>query len=125
MSVQFLTESWFDKIQELRTQAGDIEISDSLKGVKINVTADGVEMCLNEGFFEKGHDNDAPATLIVTKDLAYRLLIENDQSAGMQGFMSGELRVEGDMSQIMSLQTVQPSDDQKALQAKIQEVTEV
>jgi putative sterol carrier protein len=41
----------------------------------------------------------------------------------MQGFMSGQIRIEGDMSKLMALQTAQPSADQVALMKQIQEVT--
>ena len=51
------------------------------------------------------------------------LFIDNDQSAGMQGFMSGQIKIEGDMSKLMAMQTVQPSADQKKLQEQILEIT--
>ncbi len=129
MAVQFLSEEWFSAVESLQSEAGSISVADDLKGLKINVTVGegdaAVQMCLNEGLFTKGHEADAPANLILTKDLAFKILIQNDQAAGMQGFMSGELRVDGDMSKIMALQTVQPTEDQKALQAKIQAETEL
>ena len=127
MPVQFLSEEWFSKVNELQTEAGSIDVAEDLKGLQINVTVgegdNAVLMCLNQGLFTKGHESDAPANLILTKELAYKILIENDQSAGMQGFMSGELRVDGDMSKIMALQSVQPTPEQKALQSKIQAET--
>ncbi len=70
-----------------------------------------------------GHHADAPTTMILPADLAKRIFIEGDQSAGMQGFMSGQIRIEGDMSKLMALQTAQPSADQVALMKQIQEVT--
>lgn len=127
MAEQFLSDGWFDKVGTLQTEAGSVEVAADLKDLTINVTvgegAEQVEMCLKEGLFSKGHASEASATLILTKDLAYKILIQNDQSAGMQGFMSGELRVDGDMSKIMALQSVQPTEQQKALQAKIQAET--
>ena len=41
----------------------------------------------------------------------------------MQAFMSGQMRVEGDVTKLMVLQTVQPSDDLKDLMADIREIT--
>ena len=38
--------------------------------------------------------------------------------------MSGKIRVEGDMSQLMTLQTAKPSSEQAALFDKIKAVTE-
>jgi len=72
---------------------------------------------------EEGHHADAPTTMILPADLAKRIFIEGDQSAGMQGFMSGQIRIEGDMSKLMALQTAQPSADQVALMKQIQDVT--
>ena len=41
----------------------------------------------------------------------------------MGAFMSGKIRVEGDMSQLMALQTARPSDEQKALFKDIKSMT--
>jgi putative sterol carrier protein len=81
------------------------------------------EMCLSGGNIEKGHHQNAPTKLILPVDLAHRLFIDNDQSAGMQGFMSGQIKVEGDMSKLMAMQTVQPSAEQMALQKQLLEFT--
>ncbi len=129
MSAAFLSDTWFDKVAALTASTSDLEVAPGLKGMKINVSVNDngrqVEMCLDEGQFKKGHVADAPATLILTRDLAYKILIQNDQSAGMQGFMSGDLRVEGDMSKIMALQSVTPSASQKALLNQIKSETQV
>jgi putative sterol carrier protein len=129
MSVAFLSDTWFDRVTELTASTTGLEIAPGLKGMKINVTVNNngapVNMCLDEGLFKKGHVADAPATLILTRDLAYKILIQNDQAAGMQGFMSGDLRVEGDMSKIMALQSVSPSASQKALLNQIKAETQV
>ena len=94
----------------------------------MNITVTGVndgdrDMCMNAGNIEKGHKDGAPTTLTLPADLARRLFIENDQSAGMQGFMSGQIKVEGDMSKLMAMQTVQASEKQQALQQQIVEIT--
>ena len=80
-------------------------------------------MALVSGMIEEGHHESAETTLILPADLAKRIFIEGDQSAGMQGFMSGQIRIEGDMSKLMALQTAQPSADQVALMKQIQDVT--
>ena len=129
MSVAFLSDTWFDRVTELTASTAGLEIAPGLKGMKINVSVNDngtqVNMCLDEGLFKKGHVAEAPATLILTRDLAYKILIQNDQAAGMQGFMSGDLRVEGDMSKIMALQSVSPSASQKALLNQIKAETQV
>lgn len=128
MGVKFLSDEWFEQAEAAKASIENFEVPAELKDAVINVTATGddgeIQCCMNGGVFHKGHVDEAPATLILPKSLAFSVFIENDQAAGMQGFMSGELRVEGDMSAIMSLQSVEPTESQKAYQAKIQGFTE-
>ncbi|AJD47883.1 hypothetical protein A167_02388 [Alcanivorax sp. S71-1-4] len=127
MSSEFLSDEWFAKVQELRAQAGDIEAPAALADLVINITVntgDGEkQMALVGGMIEQGHRDGAPTTLILPADLAKRIFIEGDQSAGMQGFMSGQIRIEGDMSKLMALQTAQPTAAQKDLMKQIHAIT--
>ncbi len=128
MSLKFLSEEWFSKVAELKAAAGDIEVPTAMHDLVINITVTGtdfgdVDICMNAGMLEKGHHESAPTKMILPVDLAHRLFIDNDQSAGMQGFMSGQIKIEGDMSKLMAMQTVQPSQDQQNLQKQILEVT--
>jgi len=128
MAWQFLSDEWFEKLNELTAAAGDIETPSAMQDLVINITVteinDGdVDMSLNSGVLEKGHSADAPTKIILPVELARRLFIDNDQSAGMQGFMSGQIKVEGDMNRLMAMQTVQPSEKQRALQKQILEMT--
>lgn len=127
MSVEFLSDEWFAKVKEIRDAAGDVSAPAALADLVINITVngDGGEKALSlvGGMIEEGHRDEAPTTLILPADLAKRIFIEGDQSAGMQGFMSGQIRIEGDMSKLMALQSVQPTDDQKQLMKQIQDIT--
>lgn len=128
MGLKFLSDEWFAKVEELKNDAGDLNTPPALADLVLNITVqtdDGeVEMCLNGGNFQKGHEGNAPTKLTLPFEIAQKLFIENDQSAGMQGFMSGQIKVEGDMSKLMAMQTVQPSAEQVALQKQILELTE-
>lgn len=128
MSLKFLSDEWFDKVLELKDAAGDLNVPTALHDLVLNVVVTDTEwgdreISLNAGNLDKGHHQNAPTKLTLPVDLAHRLFIDNDQSAGMQGFMSGQIKVEGDMSKLMAMQTVQPSDEQKALQKQILEIT--
>jgi putative sterol carrier protein len=127
MSLEFLSNDWFAKVDELRAAAGDLDVPAQLASLQLNIkVTDGgnqVEMALNGGNLERGTIAGAPTTLIVPKDLAYKLFIKQDQSAAMQGFMSGQIKVEGDMSKMMAMQSVQPSAKQQALSKQIAEIT--
>lgn len=127
--MKFLSDEWFVKVDEMRAAAGDLDIPETLAAVTINVTvteegSDDLKMNLNGGDFVKDHAGDAPTTLTLTADLAKKIFIDGDSQAGMQAFMAGEIKVEGDMSKIMELQMVQPSEPQKALLKQIREITD-
>ena len=127
MAVEFLSDEWFTKVEELRADAGDLDVPAQLADLQLNINVtDGdseVSMSLNGGNLERGSIDGAGTTLIVPKDLAYKLFIQQDQSAAMQGFMSGQIKVEGDMSKMMAMQSVQPSAKQQELSDKVAEMT--
>ena len=128
MGAKFLSDVWFEQVDAAKASIAGFTVPTALQAVDINIRVSGdrdeVLCCMRGGVLEKGHVTDASVTLHVTQDLAYRLFIENDQNAGMQGFMSGALRVEGDMSVLMALQSVDPTDSLRAYQAKVKEMTE-
>ena len=55
---------------------------------------------------------DAP-DLTVTTDYvtARQIFVDQDQAAGMQAFMAGKIKVQGDMMKMMALQTAMPQDE--------------
>lgn len=115
-------------MDELRKEAGDLDIPDQLQSIVLNISVtdegDGNKLHMKGGEFHPGHDDGAQATLSLSSDLARKIFIENDVQAGMQAFMAGEIQIEGDMTKVMELQQVQPSEKQKELMKKIQEITE-
>ena len=128
MGFQFLSDEWFDKVKEIREAAGDLGLSDVAKAIVMNirVTSDegDTEMCLNGGEMEKGRNDSAPVTINVPYDIARKMFVDNDQSAGTQAYMSGKLKIEGDMSKLMAAGSIQPTPAQQELSKKIQEMTE-
>ncbi len=127
MSFEFLSDDWFTEVERIRDEAGDLEIPAQMAEMEMNlrVTTDNgdVEMSLNKGNLERGSIDGASTTIVLPADMARKLFIEQDQSAAMQGFMSGQIKVEGDMSKMMSMQSVQPSAKQQELTEKIAAMT--
>ena len=76
MAVEFLSDEWFAKVEELRTEAGDLDVPAQLADLQLNINVtDGdseVSMSLNGGNLERGSIDGAGTTLIVPKDLAYK-----------------------------------------------------
>jgi putative sterol carrier protein len=54
------------------------------------------------------------------------MFVQGDQAAAMQAFMSGQIKVEGDMTKLMAMQSQQPAaggPSQAEIQAKLQAIT--
>jgi putative sterol carrier protein len=126
---KFLSDEWFKKVKELTEDAGDIEIPAALKDLTFNLSVtqpDGSEkkVHMQGGQFGDGHKGDAPVTVSVPAEIAQKIFLEGDQQAGMQAFMSGQMRVEGDVTKLMVLQSVQPTDDLRDLMTDIKDITD-
>lgn len=126
---KFLSDEWFAKVKELTEDAGEIEVPAALKDLTFNLTVtltDGSEkkVHMHAGQFTPGHKDGAPVTVLLPADAAKKIFLEADSQAGMQAFMSGQMRVEGDVTKLMVLQTVQPTDDLKDLMTDILDITE-
>jgi hypothetical protein len=127
MRYEFLSDAWFTRVDELIAGAGDLGIPEAMK-VDINVTvtrATGgdVELFMKDGIFTRGHRPSAVATVTVTSELARKIFVEGDVAAGVQAFLAGEMKVDGDLAKVVAMQTIDPSAPQKALTVKIAEVT--
>jgi hypothetical protein len=123
----FLSDPWIDAIEALRDEAP--EPPAVMKDLVLNLTVVGGpdgdrDMHLNSGQFERGHAEGAPTKLTVPYDVAKDLFIEGNPQAAMQAFMSGQIKVEGDMTKVMAMQAAgAPSPEQAAFQEKIKGLT--
>lgn len=126
MAHQFLSDAWFDEVEKLRSEAPEPTGAQADLTLNIVVTGgpDGeVEIHARGGQFERGLVDDAPTKLTVPYDVAKQVFIEGNQAAGMQAFMSGQIKVEGDMTKLMAMQGGAPTPEQQAFSKKLQEIT--
>ena len=127
---QFLSDAWFDEVDKIKADAGEIEVPDVLKAIVLNVVITehpegDKEVSMVEGGFARGHQDNAGAKLTLPYGVAKAMFVDRDDQAGMQAFMSGQLQVEGDMSLLMQMQSAgPPTDSQKAFAKKVAEITE-
>lgn len=125
----FLTEEWFSKVEELTTQAGDLNLPPVLINLVINLVvtdteSGNTELALAGGKIQRGLSENSKTTLRMDSETLKKVFLEFDMTAAMQAFMTGKIKVEGDMLQLMTLQTAKPSAEQKALfKAILQETT--
>ena len=125
----FLSNEWFDKVDSLTAEAGDLNLSPALAGMALNMTVteagkEDINLSLDGGKIQKGLSSNAKTTLTMDEETLRKVFLEFDMAAAMQAFMTGKIKVQGDMSQLMALQTARPSDEQKALFQRVLDMTE-
>ena len=123
----FLTDDWFATVEQLTAQAGDLNLPPALANLALNLVVTGnegtTELALDSGKIVKGSAANAKTTLNLDGDTLRKVFLEFDMAAAMQAFMTGKIKVQGDMSQLMALQTAKPSQEQKDLFKKVLEQT--
>jgi hypothetical protein len=127
MRYEFLSDEWFDKVEQMVAAAGDLQIPTAMKSVAVNVTITGTgagerKLFMKDGLFGRGHQA-APTTLTLDAVLARKIFIDADAAAGVQAFLEGQIQVDGDLAQLVAMQTVEPSEPQKQLTREIAAVT--
>lgn len=123
----FLSNTWFNCVHELNMMAGDLPLPPNLQTLIINIRLNDENnhhLHLKAGkLWQNSHDH-ATATLILDCPTLQALIFERRTDAIIDAFMTGKIRVEGDMSALLSLQSAKPSTEQKALYKQILAMTE-
>ena len=125
----FLSEDWFTEVEKIRAELGDPDVPPAMADLKINIVVAGgpegdKELHLEKGQFERGLADGAPTKLTVPFDVAKAIFIDGNQSAAMQAFMSGQLKMTGDATKVMAFQTQLQSADFKPLQERFAAITD-
>lgn len=121
MSHQFLSEDWIAAARGIREKYKDeapmITLSIKINQVITDVPfGDGtvksyMDTSSGEMVMELGELPDADATVTTDYATAKAIFVNQDQAAGMQAFMSGKIKVAGDMMKVMGMQTAIPQTD--------------
>jgi hypothetical protein len=125
----FLSDAWFDELEPLRAEAPEppAAMKDLLLNIVVTGGPDGDrELHMAGGQFERGLADGAATKLTVPYDTAKGMFIDGNQQAAMQAFMSGQIKVEGDMSKLMAMQAQGQQGDPAqaaALQEKVLAIT--
>lgn len=127
---KFLTQAWFDQVHTLTAQAGDLNLPPALKNISINLhvaepTGETVSASFYDGTLHQGSKDGALTSLSLDADTLKAVFLDRDMNRAMEAFMAGKIRVDGDMGQLMSIQTASASPEQKQLFKDILAITEV
>jgi putative sterol carrier protein len=121
MTYQFLTEEWMTAAKAIREKYADqvpavtvsirmnqvitdVPFGDGTVKSYLDTSSGSVEM-------ELGELEAADLTVTTDYDTARKVFVDQDQAAGMQAFMSGKIKVQGDMMKMMAMQTGMPQTD--------------
>jgi putative sterol carrier protein len=72
---------------------------------------------------DMGHLENPDLTVTLDYATAKAILVDGNPQAGMQAFMAGKIKVQGDMTKLMAMQQGTPDPTQAEIAAKIKEIT--
>ena len=132
MSYPFLSDAWFDAVESLRDQApaAPEEVADVAVNMVVTGGPDGDRaLHFAEGRFDRGLVDGAPTTVTVPHRVARSMLVDLDPEVAITAFMTGEIRVEGDLTRLMELQQsagamLTPTAEQLAFIGQLRELTQ-
>lgn len=131
---QFLSDEWLAEARSIRAEyagrGGSIDHSIRMNLVVIEVPfGEGslrahADTSGGELILDVGHLDPADLTVTVEYDIARAILVEGNPQAGLQAFMQGKIKVEGDIAKLMALQSVSPDPTAAEIASRIQEMTQ-
>jgi putative sterol carrier protein len=123
----FLTDEWFEQVEKMGQEAGELNLPPALANMIVNLkvsdTEKDIEANFADGLLHRGLSNDATTTLLLDRSILQSIITDFNTNEIMGAFMGGKIRVEGDMSQLMAVQTARPSAEQKELYTRIKSMT--
>ena len=133
---KFLSDEWQEQAKAIREEYAG-EGAAAPHKVKMNLVVTDAPDDVSSGDIEahmdssdgelkldNGHIPDPELTVTLDYETAKAILVEQNPQAGMQAFMAGKIKVQGDMTKLMAMQQGTPDPVQAEVAARIQEITE-
>lgn len=124
---KFLSQAWFDDTVILNQKSGDLHLPPSLANLVLNVIVLGdnpIKFHLKHGKIGQHHVNDAISTISIDNETLTQVITNKDANIALEAFMMGKIRIDGDMSAVIALQSTKPSNEQKTLYKEILSMTQ-
>lgn len=133
---KFLSEEWLKQAREIRAEYEGrggapavtmrmnlivTEVPDDVADGDVDAHMDTTEGDMN---MDVGHLEDPDLTVTLAYDIAKAILVEGNPQAGMQAFMAGQIKVTGDMTKLMAMQSAQPDEVAQEIAGKINAITD-
>ncbi len=134
MSHPFLSDEWMTAAKAIREkyadQAGKVTTSIRMNQVVTDVPfGEGtvksyLDTSSGDVDMELGELDNPDLTVTTDWETARKIFVDQDQAAGMQAFMSGKVKIQGDMMKMMAMQTAAPDDEiAKKIATEIKDIT--
>lgn len=131
---QFLSEQWLEEARAIRASYADQEASIG-QAIRVNLVVvdvpfgDGslqahADTTTGELVLETGHLEGPDLTVTMGYDIAKAMLVDENPQAGMQAFMQGKIKVDGDISKLLALQSMAPTPAAVEIAGRIRAITE-
>ena len=130
----FLSTEWMDEAKKIREEyrgkgqpvAHAVKMNQVITGVPFGEGTINAHMDTSSGEMEmeQGHIDGADVKVTLDYDTAKAIFVDGNPQAGMQAFMAGKIKVEGDMTKLMAMQQGAPDPTAAEVAAKIKDITE-
>lgn len=128
----FLSDEWIDAAKAIREEHPGAPVPHVMKmNMVITEVPFGegtihahMDTTSGELDLDTGHLEGEDLTVTVDYDTAKAIFVEGNPQAGMQAFMAGRIKVVGDMTKMMAMQSAQPDPVQLEVAAAISAITE-
>ncbi len=134
---KFLSDEWMTEAEKIRSEfegqgsppAHKVRMNMVITDCPPEASADGTvnaHMDSSEGQMQmdKGHLENPELTVTVDYETAKAIFVDQNPQAGMQAFMAGKVKVQGDMTKLMAMQQGVPDPTQQQIAARIKEITD-
>ena len=129
----FLSDEWMDEAKKIREEyrgktqpvAHKVKMNQVITDVPFGSGTVDAHMDTSSGEMEMelGHIEGADVKVTLDYATAKAIFVDGNPQAGMQAFMAGKIKVEGDMTKLMAMQQTSPDPKAQELAEKIKEIT--
>jgi putative sterol carrier protein len=130
---QFLSDEWMDEARKIREEyrgkgnppAHTVKMNQVITDVPFGDGTINAHMDTSSGEMEMdmGHLDDAEVTITVDYATAKAIFVDQNPQAGMQAFMAGKIKVQGDMTKLMAMGQSAPDPTAAEVAGRIKEIT--
>jgi len=130
----FLSEEWMDEARKIREEyrgktapmAHQVRMNQIITNVPFGDGTIEAHMDSTSGEMETelGHIENPDVTVTLDYDTAKAIFVDANPQAGMQAFMAGKIKIQGDMTKLMAMQQASPDPAAAEVQNRIKDITE-